>query len=291
MIYCTAKQYMMEQDENFSDDLQENLRIENEFLKIKLKAQYGDAFHMENGADMPPEIENQFLKSMMAFEDEYANAEYTTVYERLGQPGYKPVSEMNNEELTAAIKSFTKLMVNNDIGLDICDGPYPDELIYRFITEELFAIKVEKKPVAGMVSHFIYEEFHPNHKADITKRTHTFFKNWFNRHFTEYCTELSWHCITADGLQMTREDIISRMNVFFEAFLQFKDDGYNIDNISYELQEETQRGMGFAEGVLKYDAVMENGEIIEYNGPYKLYLQLEDNWWSIFYFVMPGFKW
>lgn len=281
----------MEQDEKFSDDLQENLRIENEFLKIKLKAQYGDGFQMGTSEEMPPEIENQFLKSMMAFEDEYANAEYITVYERIGSPVYKPAGEMNKVELRFALAALTALIEKNDIALDICDGPYPDEIIYRFITDELFAIKVEKKPVAGMGSHFIYEEFHPNHKADIVKRTHTFLQNWFARKFNEYCTELSWHCITAEGNQLTREDIIGRMTIFFEAFRQFKNDGYNIDNISFELQEDTERGMGFTEGALKYDAEMDNGEIIHYEGPYKLYLQMEDNWWSIFYFVMPGFKW
>ena len=88
---------------------------------------------------------------------------------------------------------------------------------------------------------------------------------------------------------MSREDIIARMNIFFEAFSHFKDDSYNIDNISFELQEE--KGMGFAEGMLKYDAEMDNGEVLHYKGPYKLYMQLEDNWWSIFYFIMPGFKW
>ncbi|MEP7108892.1 MAG: hypothetical protein ABI760_12945 [Ferruginibacter sp.] len=282
---------MMEQGENFSDDLQENMRIENEFLKIKLKAQYGDAFHMETTSEMPPEIENQFLKNMMAFEDEFANVDYTTVYERIGKPGYKPISEISKTGLTAAIKGLINMLSENDIELDICDGPYPDELIYRFITEELFSTQVEKESIAGMTIHFIYEEFHPNHKADIIKRTHEFLKNWFNRKFTEYCTELSWHCITPDGVQMTREDIIVRTNVFFDAFSQFRDDGYNIDNISFELQEENQRGMGFSEGMLKYDAVMDNGEIIQYKGAYKLYMQMEDNWWSIFYFVMPGFTW
>ncbi|MEP7141336.1 MAG: hypothetical protein ABI707_00640 [Ferruginibacter sp.] len=282
---------MIEQGENFSDDLHENLRIENEFLKIKLKAQYGEAFEMGSSEDMPPGIENQFLKSMMAFEDEYANAEYTTVYERIGKPVYSTVNEMSKAELNAALQGLIKMLGKNDIGLDICDGPYSDEVIYQFIIEELFTLQVEKKPVAGMTSNFIYEEFHPNHKADIVKRTHTFLRNWFNRSFTEYCTELSWHCITADGIQMTREDIIARMNIFFEAFRQFNDDGYNIDDISFELQEEPDRGMGFAEGMLKYEAVMDNGEKIHYEGPYKLYMNMEDTWWSIFYFVMPGFKW
>ena len=282
---------MMDQDENFSDDMQEDLRMENEILKIKLKAQYGDDFQLGTSADMEPEMENQFLKNMMTFEEEYSNAEYVTVHERIGKPDYTPVNEMSDAELYAALKGLTKMLSKNDISLDICDGPYPDETIYRFITEELFAIKVEKKPVAGMGCHFIYEEFYPNHTADIIKRAHTFLNNWFSRKFTEYCTELSWHCITAEGVQLTREGIIARMNVFFDAFQRFKDDGYNLDNTSFELQEEGQRGMGFAEGMLKYDAVMDNGEIIHYEGPYKLYMQMEDNWWSIFYFVMPGFKW
>ena len=281
----------MEQEEKFSDDLQENLRIENEFLKIKLKAQYGDSFQMGISADMPLEIENQFLKSMMAFEDEYANAEYVTVFERLGSPEYKPLKELDEVELNNSIKRMMKLLHNNDIKLDILDGPYDAKIIYQFITDELFTLKVESKPLAGMTSNFIYEEFHPNHKADIIKRTHSFLLNWFGRKFTEYCTELSWHCITDEGLQLTREDVVGKMNIFFEAFEQFKDDGYNINNINFELQEEADRGMGFAEGTLKYDAVLENGEIIHYVGHYKLYLQLEDNWWSIFYFVMPGFKW
>ena len=80
------------------------------------------------------------------------------------------------------------------------------------------------------------------------------------------------------------------MNIFFEAFEKFTSDAYNIDETSFELQEADSRGMGFAEGVLKYDAVMDNGETMHYEGPYKLYMQMEDNWWSIFYFVVPGFK-
>ena len=281
----------MEQGETFSDDPQENLRIENEFLKLKLKAQYGDAFQMGINAEMPPEIENQFLKNMMAFEDEYANAEYSTIYERIGKPFFKPVAQMATAEIKMAVKKITALLAKNYISLDICDGPYPDETIYLFLTEELFDIKVESNPVAGMDSHFIYEEFHPNHKADIIKRTHTFLQNFCKRHFNEYCTELSWHCITADGVQLTREDVVSKINIFFEAFEEFTADAYNIDESSFELQKADSRGMGFAEGILKYDAMMDNGEVIHYEGPYKLYMQMEDNWWSIFYFVVPGFKW
>ena len=58
----------MSQDEKFSDNEIENLQIENEMLRIKLKAQFGDAFQMESSNSLPPEIENQFLKNILAFQ-------------------------------------------------------------------------------------------------------------------------------------------------------------------------------------------------------------------------------
>jgi len=274
----------MEQDENFSDDPAENIRLENEFFIIKLKAQYGDTFHMESNGDLPPEIENQFFKNMMAFEDAHANAEFTTVYGNIGKPDYRPAEELNDIEITMELERINVILGEHNMTLDICDGPYPDRVIYTFITEELFAHGARSN------WHFIYEEFHPNHKADITKRTHEFLKHWFTCNFDEYAFELSNHILTANGEQMSKAVAIDKMQVFFDAYQGFKDDAYNIDNISFEINEETQQGMGFAEGVLKYDALLEKGEIVHNQGPYKLYLQMEDNYWSIFYFVMPGFN-
>lgn len=46
-----------------------------------------------------------------------------------------------------------------------------------------------------------------------------------------------------------------------------------------------------AEGAVKYDAVLTTGETVHLEGPFKLYLSNEDGWWSIFYFVFPGFDW
>lgn len=89
----------MEQEEKFSDDPQENLRIENELMRIKLKAQYGDAFQMGTSDELTPEMENQFLKNILAFEDSYQQGDFITVYERIGKPAYKPAEEMNATEL------------------------------------------------------------------------------------------------------------------------------------------------------------------------------------------------
>jgi hypothetical protein len=280
----------MENEERFSDDPQEHFRIENEILKIKLKAQYGDAFFMQRDEHLSPEMENSFLKNIIAYDEASANAEFITVYERIGKPDYRSASALSDEEIAIELKRITIIMEEHNIGLDICDGPYPDRTIYEFMTEELFAHEIEKEPVFGMDCNFIYEEFHPNDRAEIEKNTHEFLKHWFSRDFNEYCTELGYQLITAEGKQMTREDLMKKLQPFFESFTAFKDDGYNIDEIKFELHD-AETGMGHAEGMLQYDAVMENGEIMHYEGPYKLYMQRQDKWWTIFYFIMPGFSW
>ena len=256
----------MEQDERFSDDPLENMKMENEFLKIKLQAQFGDGFFMQCDAALPPNVENEFLKKMMAFEDNSKNPEYTTVYEKIGSPLYKKISELSKEEISTALENIIISMEEHGVSLDICDGPYPDEVIYTFITEELFEHEIEKESMFGGGWHFIYEEFYPNDKADIEKNTHEFLMHWFTRDFNEYSSELAYHFITADGKKLDRKAFFEKLNMFFESFTAFKNDGYNIDEIKFELYDK-QSGMGHAEGILKYDAVMENGETIHYEGP------------------------
>jgi hypothetical protein len=281
----------MEQEEKFSDDPAENMRIENELMKLKLKAQYGDAFQMGGSEALSPDMENQFLKNILAFEESYNKGDFVTVYDRIGKPDYKPADEMEAAELKESVQQLMELLNQHQITVDFTDGPYDDAVVYRFITEELFSQDVEKDPVDGMIMGYTYEEFHPNHKAAIERNTHRFLKGWFSRSFADNEFILSQDIITAEGLQMQREDLQGKLQLFFDAFKNFTDDAYNIDNISFELQPEIERGMGFAEGMLKYEAEIDNNEMIHFEGPYKLYMQMEYNEWSVFYFVMPGFKW
>ena len=58
---------------------------------------------MESNADIPTKIDNQYLKNMMAFEDAHAKEEFTTVYECIGKPAYRPAEELNNIEVAAAL--------------------------------------------------------------------------------------------------------------------------------------------------------------------------------------------
>ena len=57
------------------DDL---LKAENAFLKLKLGLEHG--MQMEETSTLSPEIENQWLKSVYAFEQQYKDAKRIKLY-------------------------------------------------------------------------------------------------------------------------------------------------------------------------------------------------------------------
>jgi hypothetical protein len=280
----------MNDEQHFSDDYDEHLRIENEFLRIKLKAQYGDAFQFEGTEHLTPEIENGLLKKAMEYEEEYISNKQITIFERLGKPNFLLPQNCTASDVKVELNKIIDLLTVHEIILKFNHGPYDDMVVYEFITQEFFKQKVDKRTIPGIQEIFVYEDFKPNHNAAILKQTHAFLLHWFWRSFNESCAEISWHCVSSTGEQFTREDVINKLNMFFHSFENFTNDGYNIDAIQFTPTSNKQVLMGHAEGVIKYDAILENGDIIQYKGPYKLYMQYENNWWSIFNFIMPGYS-
>ena len=276
---------------NENEEEQDKLSIENEIMKMKLQMQFGDDFMMSSNGSLPPEIENQFLKQIMAYEEKHdGDIEEVTVFEKICKPYFKKIGELQSNEISKELIRLNELMESKGIMLNICDGPYEDAVIYKFITEELFLKNVEIEFVENSICNFIYEEFHLNDKAEITKNTVQFMEQWFARKFTEHSYELANPMITADGKVMPLPEVFKKMSLFFEAFEDFKNHKFMIGEVSFELHGE-DGGMGHVEGLVKYDAVLDNSEIVHFEGGYKLYMQRQGNWWDIFYFVMPGFNW
>ena len=285
----------MESDETnqpLSDDSQENMQIENEILKLKLKAQFGEAFQMGPSTDLPPEIENEFLKNVLAFEDAHQHVKYTKVYERLGNPAYRKANELSDKEINDELTRIEETMEKNNMALDVL-AEYDDRTIYTFITEELFEHETETGEglIPGMITHFTYEEFHPNHKYDINNRAQEFLSAWFEKKFSEYSWELGSEFVLPDGRMLTKQEVLDKIKTVFDAYPKFINCNYVIAEINFQLNEETGTGMGHAEGGVKYDAILENGEQVHIEGPFKLYMSMEYDWWKIFYFVFPGFEW
>lgn len=280
------------QNEELNEEEREKLRLENEILKLKMQAELGAMFG-EMGDELTPEMEHAFLQNILAFKEEYKNMKMVKVYDLLGQPVYKPFNTMSEDELKPELKRLLELMKEKNVLFHV-KTKYPPELIYRFITEELFQHETDDVQVEGMSLNFSYEEFHPNHKADIEEGMMEFLKHWFEQSFDDDSMILSDQMILPDGpapLLISKQDVLRKLKLLFDSYRKFEDCGFAVADIAFQWDELQSKGMGHAEGSVKYTAVLENGEEQLMEGVFKIYFSNEFGKWQVMYFVFPGFNW
>jgi len=276
---------MPENNLPLSHDPNENKRMENELLQLKLKAELGVEAHISKNT--PPSIENIFLKNMLAFETGLTNAEEIRIYELIEKPDFIPEAKLDDLSLEAAFDKLMDLINQKQIALDFL-GSYDYRTKYKFITQELFEEKVMNVQIPGMIMHFIYEEFHPNHRLDIRQKAEKFMSSWFGQEKDNLLFSLADELIQPDGKIWKKAKIMDKFSKVFDSYNKFKNGIYAIADINFELQEDI--GLGYAEGMVKYTAITEAHDKIQMEGGFKLYFTLEYEWWSIYYFVLPGFE-
>lgn len=275
-------------ENQIGQDAKEKLRLENEILRLKLKAECGSEFHHSD--NIPPEIEHQFLKNILAFEESYASAKLTSIFDFLGQPAVKRAEEINDHHIEEALEKLTGLLSAKNLTIDF--GKVTDARIkYTFITGEFFRHQINDIRLPGMFLHFLYEEFYPDHESDIRKRALEFLSEWFERTTGKFSWELANTFILPDGTTLPKKEVLKKFRQIFDCYTAFRDCRCIIDDVRFELKEDGLSGLGHVDGRVKYIADLESGDIFFINGTFKLFLTLEDGCWRIFYFMFPGFEW
>lgn len=281
------------EDEKFSDDPEENLRLENEFLKMKMMAESGGFFGGNKDLDLPPEIENQFLKNVIEFEKAYAKAKSQKIVDLLGKPTFENEKNLDDKKFKAEFTRLKKLLKNHHIKVDFI-APQTDRVKYQFITTELFDHETEFIPVKGMTTNFIYEEFHPDHKNEIAEITNNLLNDFFERKLSTDTHYINNEIIIPDGNVISKEQLINRFYSMYEVAVEFANTSFKIENIDFEIQEEEKEespsGMGFSEGEIQYDMIFKNGEVKKIHGPFKIYFGRQWGFWSIYFFYLAGYN-
>jgi hypothetical protein len=280
------------EDENFSDDPEENLRMENDFLKMKMMAESGGIFGSNSESDLPPDIENQFLKNVIEFERVYANAKPQKIGDLLGNPVFENEKDLDDKKFKTEYIRLKKLLKDHNINVDFITQQ-TDRVKYHFITGELFEHETDFVPVKGMTTNFIYEEFHPDHKKDITEITNDFLNDFFDRKLSIDTHYINQEIILPDGNVISKEQLINRFYSMYEVAVEFDDTSYQIENIEFEIKEETEdshSGMGFSEGEIQYEMIFKDGEIKNIQGPFKIYFSRQWGFWNIVFFYLAGYN-
>ena len=212
-------------DKNENDELPKlSLEEENAFKRLKLNIEYGADLSKNSYGDMTPEIEAQFLDSVLKFEHAFENRKQISVFDKLGKPDFKPSKYMSDEEISSELDRILDLMHENGMALGVL-ADYDDEerLIYDFITQELFTTEIDDLNVPGMTDHFIYEEFHPNQKYNLEGETEDFIRIFFNTKSGFY---ENYHSTDALNHQ--------ELNNFRSLFKKFKMKFFNIVSVEFD---------------------------------------------------------
>lgn len=77
---------------------------ENEFLKLKMMAEFGGNF--VGSDDIPPEVENQFLKQIITFHQQNEGAAKISIYKFIGEPEYNHVHDLSDKEVKRELKKI-----------------------------------------------------------------------------------------------------------------------------------------------------------------------------------------
>ncbi|MBK8983442.1 MAG: hypothetical protein IPM38_14275 [Ignavibacteria bacterium] len=230
----------------------ENLKAENDLLKMKLTAEFG---MKEMKSDLPDELENEWLNNIYNFEKQFKDAKRISVYERLDKPEFKKMSDMNDEEISSELDCFFELMEKNNLTLNfLCD--YNDRIKYEFITEEFFKKEIDDIRIDGMNTNFIYEDSHPNHEYDIKEAVDDFFKFFLDERFNEEHTGFIYlnDMISYLGKTIPKNEYIKILITFREEINPAGLDFIEFFNVTFDLEKKT----GEVSGAISF-SVLENG--------------------------------
>ncbi|HKC37033.1 MAG TPA: hypothetical protein VKB95_13255 [Chitinophagaceae bacterium] len=155
---------------NFLNE-EESLKAENEFLKMKMMLEQGAGFGGMSDKDLPPEIENEFLRNIMTFEKQFAEErKIIKLFDKIDRPQhFKPVNEIDDNAIDKAWDELRDYLNKHGIDLDACSPNISKKELYRFTTEELFEHEMDDMNLPGWTTNFIYDEFYPDLVYDNSK--------------------------------------------------------------------------------------------------------------------------
>jgi hypothetical protein len=159
-------------NENFEPvDEDQNLKNENEFLKMKLMLEQGAQFGtIPSDQGLPANIENEFLNYIMAYEKQAVERKMIKVFDRIQRPShFRPVNEIPDNEIENAWSNLDEYLQKFGIKLSVCSPNISTHELYRFTTEELFEEEMNDMNIPGMTTCFTYDEFYPDYKYDNTR--------------------------------------------------------------------------------------------------------------------------
>ncbi len=265
----------MEEKQNPED----KLSAENELLRLKLELEHG---MQANETSLPPDAENQWLNYIYNFEQQYKDAKRAKVYDLIGRPDFKKAEDLEEGDIEMELERLVEILNSQSIALDvICD--YPVSVIYKFLTEELFEYETDDMSIPGMVTHFTYEEFHPNHAYDLERHSRDYAESIFSKKWNnEFSFFIASKIIEFNGKTFPKEVLSDKISAFQELHKNITLHDFTVKDLQFSLDDLK----AVVETELKILFEFENGEPTEQIQSAKFYYQGE--YWEFYRLELKG---
>lgn len=147
-VTFTKTSHMAGKEQRNRISLDDQLRIENEIIKMKLMLEYGARFGSgQDSEKMEPALEHVFLKHVLAMEEAHRNGKNLTVFEKIGSPAdIRPAEELSEDELPEALRELQERLAGHGIEVRPVEKNIDPEAFYRFLTKDLMEICVLDSP-------------------------------------------------------------------------------------------------------------------------------------------------
>ncbi|MEO7524368.1 MAG: hypothetical protein ABIT58_09755 [Ferruginibacter sp.] len=141
----------------------EALKAENDFLKMKMMLENGAHIGSTDDPAFTPEMENQFLKNVIALEEQFAEHKTIKLFDKIERPTiFKAVDDIADDEIEGALDSIMEWLAQYNINLTVYSPNVSMRTLYRFIIEELFEYEMDDFDLPGWTNNFVYDQFHPD---------------------------------------------------------------------------------------------------------------------------------
>jgi hypothetical protein len=273
---------------------EEEMRLENELMKLRLQAEYGAIFPDAKTTEADPGPEYAFLKRVLSLHQRLANTPPRPLREILDFSRFPDADSLDDElELNEALWDALDYLEDENVMVDF-DYSYPDRTMYEFITRELPELEVIGKPTEDELVCILYEAFHPNIRADLEDFADEFFEALLSGEIQTYPTlYFSIHQLPAQLLYGTEDELHALIARFLDCF-DITD--WNVEIL--EIHSELKSGDGNPDehaavitGSLRYATALSDNTTHTISGDFRLNLEQSGKLWYAVDFQLPGFIW
>lgn len=136
---------------------EDEIHAENAMMRLQIEMLYNGNAYMPPESNVPPRLENLFLKNVINFEQQYQSSGKVTVYERIGEPSFNDYRSLTLDEASRSLENLLYQMEEKGLVL-LYDDSHDDLEVYRYLTEEIFETEIDSIRIDGMMTVFFYED-------------------------------------------------------------------------------------------------------------------------------------